>query len=331
MMKRTRAAAGGGTRRFILLAILIVLGILLVLFIPWNVWALSSNPHPVQSYDEATQRIEILRADRPSQMNPDCLPQLMTHGSMVQHVIILVHGYTSCPAQFSALGQQFYDLGYNVLIAPLPHHGLADRMTDEQNRLTAKELAEYADEMVDIAHGLGKQITMMGISGGGVTTAWAAQNRSDLDTAVIISPAFGYQQIPTRLTAPVMNITIILPDAFQWWDPVLKENIGPSHAYPRYSKHALVAFLKLGFGVRFKSWQTPPAAHRIVMVTNANDTSVNNELTAEVVRGWQEKGANIETYEFPLSLGLAHDLIDPAQADQPIDIIYPKLVELATQ
>lgn len=309
----------------------IVLAIIASLFIPWNAWALVSKPHPVQSYEEATRRVEVLRAERLSEMNPDCLPQLMTHGERVQHVIILVHGYTNCPAQFGKLGQQFYDLGYNVLIAPLPHQGLANRMTDEQNQLTAKELTEYADNMVDIAHGLGKQISMMGISGGGVTTAWAAQTRSDIDTAVIISPAFGYQQIPTRLTAPVMNITMVLPDAFAWWDPNLKENSGPSHAYPRYSKHALVAFLKLGFAVQFRSWQTPPAAHRIVMVTNANDTSVNNALTSEVVRRWQRQDANIETYEFPLSLGLAHDLIDPEQLDQPIDIVYPRLIELATQ
>jgi len=156
-MKRKQTAANGRVRRFILLAVLIVLGILLVLFIPWNAWALSSNPDPVQSYEEATQRIEAMRADRLSEMNPDCLPQLMTHGNTVEHVIILVHGYTSCPAQFGALGQQFHDLGYNVLIAPLPHHGLADRMTDEQNQLTAKELTEYADEVVDIAHGLGSR------------------------------------------------------------------------------------------------------------------------------------------------------------------------------
>src|SRR6185503_9544167 len=120
-----------------------------------------------------------------------------THGQKVERAILLLHGYTNCPQQFLELGQRFYDLGYNVLIAPLPHHGLANRLTDEQSQLTAKELASYADEMVDIAHGLGNEVVMMGISGGGVATAWAAQNRSDLDLAVIISPAFGFKEIPT--------------------------------------------------------------------------------------------------------------------------------------
>jgi carboxylesterase len=226
------------------------------------------------------------------------------------------------------LGQQFYDLGYNVLIAPLPHHGLADRMNDEQSQLRADELTTYADQLVDISHGLGEQVSMMGISGGGVTTAWAAQNRSDLDIAMIISPAFGYQQIPTRLTAPIMNTLLVLPNTFEWWDPQLKENIGPSHAYPRYSKRALAELLKLGFAVQVRGWQGSPAAHRVIVVTNANDTDVNNSLTLQIVQRWQKNGATIETFEFPLSLGLGHDLIDPDQPDQQIGVTYPQLIEL---
>jgi alpha-beta hydrolase superfamily lysophospholipase len=317
-------------KRFFLALSLLVISILIAAFLPWNAWALTSNSHPVQSYEEATKQIDVLRTDRQSEMNPDCLLQLLTHGKKVQHVIILVHGYTNCPAQFGELGQQFYELGYNVLIAPLPHHGLANRINDEQGQLTGKELAAYADQVVDIAHGLGEHVDMAGISAGGVVTAWAAQYRSDLDTAMIISPAFGFQQIPTRLTAPAMNITSLLPDSFTWWDPNLKEDVAPFHTYPRYSKHALAQIMRIGFAVQVKSWISAPAAHRIIIVTNANDTSVNNMLTAEVVRRWQRSGLKVETYEFPISLGLDHDLIDPDQPHQPVDIVYPQLIALIT-
>ena len=327
-MKRSSA---GNLKRFILWTAVILIAVLLALFIPWNAWALTSHPHPIQNYEEAVQRIDSLRADRQSEMNPDCVFQFLTHGQKVQNAIILVHGYTNCPAQFGALGQQFYDLGFNVVIAPLPHHGLADRMNDEQSQLTADELTIYADQLIDLAHGLGEQVSMMGISGGGVTTAWAAQNRSDLNTAVIISPAFGYQQIPTRLTAPVMNILLVLPNTFEWWDPQLKENIGPSHAYTRYSKRALAQLLKLGFAAQWRGWQGSPAAHRVVIVSNANDTDVNNALNVEIVQRWQKNSSNIETYEFPLSLRLGHDLIDPAQPDHQVDCVYPQLIKLITE
>ena len=315
-----------------LLIVLAVIGIMAAsLFVPWNTGGFASHSNPAQSYAEAAQRIAALKANRASEMNPDCITQFMTHGQKTDKVIILVHGYTSCPAQFKELGQRFYDLGYNVLIAPLPHHGLADRMTDEQGQLKAEELTAYADQMVDIANGLGEQITMAGISGGGVTTAWAAQNRKDIDLAVIISPAFGYKEIPTGLTAPVMNVVSISPDTFVWWDETLQMNSLPTHAYPRYSKHALAQFLRLGFGVHNEARQQAPAAASILVITNANDTAVNNVLTANVVSTWTQNGANIKTYEFPITQGLGHDLIDPAQPNQKIDIVYPQLIDLITK
>ena len=328
-MKQKQVAAGNLKRFSILVGLMIFIALISV-FIPWGAWGLTSHPHPVQNYEEATKQIESLSADRQSEMNPDCRLQFLSPGRKAQHVIIFVHGYTNCPAQFVELGQKFYDLGYNVLIAPLPHHGLKDRLNGEQSQLTADELMTYADRMVDIAHGLGDDITVMGISGGGVIAAWAAQNRSEVDTAVIISPAFGYQQIPKRLTAPAMNVIRILPDVFNWWNPKLREKVGPSHAYPRYSKHTLAEFLRLGFAVQVQGWQSPPAAQRLIIITNANDTSVNNEMTADVVKIWEGHRANIESYEFPSNLDLAHDLIDPEQPNQPIDIVYPTLIDLIT-
>ena len=330
-MKQNQPQGRVKRRQVVFTIIIILFALIASLFIPWNVGALTSHPHPAQSYEEAVQRIDVLKANRLSEMNPDCVTQFMTHGNKVAHAIILVHGYTSCPAQFQELGQRFYDLGYNVLIAPLPHHGLADRMTDEQAQLTAKELAGYADEVVDIAQGLGDHISMLGISAGGVTTAWAAQNRSDIDLAVIISPAFGFKQIPTPLTVVLMNAYLLLPNSFVWWDPALQTNSKPFHAYPRYAKRALAQTLELGFAVQAQARQTAPAASKIIVVTNANDTSVNNELTSKVVAYWQADGTQIRTYEFPLSLGLGHDLIDPEQPDQQIEVVYPELIDLVTQ
>ena len=330
-MKQNQPQGRVRRRQIMITIILILLGLVASLFIPWNVGSLTSHPHPLQSYGEAVQRIDALKANRAPEMNPDCVTQFMTHGKKVEHAIILVHGYTNCPAQFRELGQRFYDLGYNVLIASLPHHGLADRMTDEQAQLTAKELTQYADEIVDVAQGLGDHVSMMGISAGGVITAWAAQNRSNIDTAVIISPAFGFKQIPTPVTAVVMNSYLLLPNSYVWWDPILQTKIEPAHAYPRYSKRALAQTLRLGFAVQVQAQRIAPAASRIIVVTNANDTAINNPLTDKVVAHWQKDGAHIAIYEFPLSLGLGHDLIDPGQPDQQIDLVYPQLIDLVTQ
>jgi carboxylesterase len=308
------------------LVLLLLAGFLL--FTPLNTHNLVSHPQSVSSYAEAIQRIEAINATETSGYNPLCQVQFMTHGQKVEKAIVMVHGYTSCPEQFRALGEQFYGLGYNVLIAPLPHHGLANRLTDEQSQLTAEEVTAYADEVIDIAQGLGDHVTMVGLSGGGVTTAWAAQQRSDLDLAVIISPAFGYYTVPTPMTAPAMNYYLVVPNSYTWWDDQLKEKVGPDYGYPRYATRALAQLLRLGFAVQAGARQTAPAARSILVITNANDTTVNNALTGTVAGYWRDHGANLRTYEFEAGLQLPHDLIDPTQPDQKIDIVYPKLIEL---
>jgi carboxylesterase len=329
----TRQKLVHGIRRWWLWLLIlgIVLSVGVILLQPWNIATLASHPRPVQNYAEAVQRIDTLRNQESAAMNPVCRLQFMTHDHKVDRAVVLVHGYTSCPQQFHALGQRFYALGYNVLIAPLPHHGLADRMTDAHAQLTAEELAAYADEMVDIAQGLGEHVDMLGILAGGATTAWAAQYRSDLDVAVIVSPAFGFKSIPTPFTAMVGNLFTILPNSYGWWDEVHQANGKPTHAYPRYSKQALAQTLRLGFAAQAGAQRMPPAAQKIIVVTNANDPSVNNALTTNVVKTWQAHAANVSTFEFVADLRLGHDLIDPTQSDQQIDLVYPRLIDLVNQ
>jgi carboxylesterase len=284
----------------------------------------------VKTYAEAVGRIQAIQAGE-GNLNPVCGTKFLTHGAQTERTIVFVHGYTNCPQQFAELGKRFYDLGYNVLIAPLPHHGLADRMTDEQGHIKAEELVKYTDEVVDIAQGLGRRVAISGISLGGVMAAWAVQNRSDVDLAVIISPGFSFNDIPTGLAVPVENVFLIMPTTYDWWDPILKENAGPSYAYPRYSKHTLGEIMRLGFAVQAQAERAAPLGKSILVVTNASDVSVDNDVTTQVVQTWREHGANLETYEFDASLHLGHDIIDPNDKDGNIEVVYARLIELVNK
>jgi esterase/lipase len=288
-----------------------------------------SHPNPANNYDDALRLFESLRSHEPPGMNPICRDQLLIHGRKTERAIILVHGYTSAPPQFQELGRKFFDAGFNVLIAALPHHGLSDRMTEAHGKLKAGELAAYADRAVDIATGLGSHITMMGLSAGGVTTAWAAQQRKELERCIIISPAFGFRKIPTLLTWPAMVFYRLLPDSFEWWDPELKEKGVSSYGYPKYSHHALTEVLRLGFVVKDEARNGPPASKKIIMVLNPNDDMVNNEMAEQLAEIWKARGACISTFRFDSGLKLPHDLVGADQSGQRIDIVYPKLVELA--
>lgn len=304
----------------------------LALYWPVDPHRYAARPNPANNYREAEQRIQAIQANEDGYLNPLCQTKLLSHGTKTKRAIVLVHGYTNCPQQFAELGDLFHRNEHNVLIAPLPYNGLADRMTEAQARITAKQLASYGDQVVDIAQGLGDRVTVMGFSAGGVVTGWAAQNRKDVHLAVLISPSFGFAQVPRAFTLQTMRIFSLLPNAFVWWDSTLKEELGPPYAYPRFSTHAVTQILQLGFGLQSQARISRPRAKSIQVVTNASDNVVSLPLIEQVAGLWQKQaGSQVHTYQFPAELGVGHDLIDPNQADQRTDVIYPKLLELGTQ
>jgi pimeloyl-ACP methyl ester carboxylesterase len=297
---------------------------------PVSAGDLARPPNPAASYHEALERVEALRAQsHQASLHPACQLRLMTHGQKQPRAIVLVHGYTSCPEQFAALGRRFHAQGCNVLIPLLPHHGLADLMTDAHRCLTAEDLACQACDALDIARGLGDHVTMLGLSGGGLITAWAAQQRADLDLAMPVAPAFGYRQLPTNLTALAMNAYLLLPNSYVWWDPKAQADPASGYGYPRFATRALAQLLRMGQAVLTAASRQPPAAAAILLVTNASDLAVNNDLTARVASLWRSHGANLHTYEFPASLELPHDLISGLPSEQAIEHVYGQLVALA--
>jgi pimeloyl-ACP methyl ester carboxylesterase len=311
-------------------SLLFVLG-LLVLALTWPVdtTGLHSHPRPAAGYAEAVARIAELQAQDTTAVNPLCRTIVMTHGVRTERVVVFIHGFTNCPEQFRSLGQRLYDRGANVLIARLPYHGLTDRMTPEFARLTARQLASFTDNMVDIAVGLGEHVTLAGLSIGGVAVAWAAQNRADLDSAVAIAPTFA---VPGTqwLRRPATRLMLTIPNQFLWWDSRVKASLpGPPYAYPRFSSRALGEVYRLGYAVQDQAGRSRPGAKLIMVVTNAADTAVNHATTSEIIDQWRAHAAReVLTYEFPARDRLHHDMIDPLQPGQRVDYVYPILMEL---
>jgi len=319
------------------LALLLLLAALYFNRVPPNIGVLASRPRPAADYAEAAQRVVALREQEATGYNPLCHTQLLTHGQKTARAIAFIHGYTNCPNQFLRLGRLFYDLGYNVLLVPMPHHGLADHLTSDTSKMTAEEMAAYVDQVVDIARGLGDWVAVAGLSQGGVIAGWAAQTRPDLDLAVLIAPGFGVNPVPSQLTVLVTRLALALPEIYLWWDVLVRFEAAPPpppgpkdvQGYPRFSVHALAQQLRLGFATQALARQSAPAARAIVVVTNGADLAVQNSRTDRLVADWQAHGArNLVTYRYPASLKINHDMIDPNRADQQVEIVYPKLVEL---
>jgi alpha-beta hydrolase superfamily lysophospholipase len=288
----------------------------------------TSRPHPAANYAEAVQRVESKIATEVN-FYPDSHTILMTHGARTAKTIVFVHGYPSSPGPFKEIVAQFFNRGYNVLAMTMPYHGLADRMNTEHEKLRAEDFVRYADNVVDIARGLGDHVTMVGISCGGLVTAWAAQQRQDIDLAVLISPGFGFKAIPRFWTPLAAWAFRVLPNSYLWDDPHKKAESPNPYNYLRLSTHALGQILRLSRSIQVLTQRQAPAADSILVITNLNDPAVDNSVTDEVVNRWRTRWAKeVKTYQFPADLGLGHDIISVDEPNMKVAVVYPKLFEL---
>jgi len=321
------------TRRVSRLALAIGVGALLAiawfLFVPPFV-RFPAHPRPAADYAQAMVRLDALRATDTPDLNPVCRLVVMSHGQKRGRVVILLHGLTNCPRQFERLGQVLYDCGANVVVARIPHHGLADRMTPDLAKLTVQELVRFGDEVVDIGQGLGDSVTVAGLSLGAVVAAWLAQERNDVDRAIVIAPVFGVPQVWPPLTPGLTRFFLWIPNQFPWWDDKLRENVlGPPYVYPRFSTHALGEALLLGQAIGVAARRGAPAARSITLVTVGGDHAISNPAARAIERAWRAHAAGrVTEYEFPQALKLGHDLIDPLQPYQRVDVVYPVLGDL---
>ncbi|TME08211.1 MAG: hypothetical protein E6I69_05875 [Chloroflexi bacterium] len=64
------------------------------------------------------------------------------------------------------------------------------------------------------------------------------------------------------------------------------------------------------------------------MITNAAEPRLDNRFTYQLVEQWRRHGASVETFEFPSSEGLPHDLIDPvSNPPAVIERSYPVITK----
>lgn len=285
------------------------------------------QPHPAQTYAEALERLQPLQAVEAELVNLVCRTQLLTHGHKTPKAIVFLHGFTNCPNQFCQLAEQFHRCGYNVLNTRLPYHGFTDRLTTALTQLTAEEMVTLTSEVLDIAHGFGEQVTLLGFSLGGVLAGWAAQERADLDCAVLVSPALGLHALSPAHSLLAANALATLPNFFRWWDAKQKAaKIEPLHAYPRYPSRGLAALIRLGCLVQDAAKAAKPVARAILLITNPCDQVVDNQVALAVAKQWLAHGAAVQTYAFPQEWHLVHDLMDPAQPGQQVARVYPLLL-----
>jgi carboxylesterase len=319
------------------LRILAVIAALLLLGLGWLLRPLPlqdlvSTDNPATSYDEAMARWDETRAKEASlPLHDGGRSIVLTHGYETERVFVLLHGLTNAPRQFRELGEKLFATGANVVIPRLAHHGLADRMTDAHAALTARDLIRYAQYGVDLAQGLGKNVTVVGLSISGISAAWLAQNRDEIDEVFLLAPLFGPAVAPDALTPAFAAALQRLPNQMLWWDPRVRENLpGPPYNYPRFPTRGLGEALRLGLDTAQPDRTL--RVNRLGVILTENDLAVNNRRTRRLVEQWRaaSPGTGIFLHEFPAEENIPHDFIDPLQPDARTDKVNTLLVEWLT-
>jgi alpha-beta hydrolase superfamily lysophospholipase len=287
---------------------------------------LDSPERVPESYDAALARFEAMLQRDTDAVAPASRSRLLGPAQRTQRAVVFFHGLSNTPQQFLRLAEHFTRRGYTVLLPRVPYHGYVDGMTTDQALLTAKDLVDTAAESVDLAAGLADEVTVSGISMGGILAIWAAQYRR-VAVAAPIAPGIGVYLVPYRFTSVLFRILHKLPNTFVWWDPRVKAALpGPPYAYPRFSTHALVETQRLAVALMDAARQAGPSARTVWMITNAADLAVNNAACALLVRRWRHAGgANVNAFEFPRRLKLFHDLVDPLQPHAQPELVHPVL------
>jgi pimeloyl-ACP methyl ester carboxylesterase len=291
---------------------------------------LHAHPEAATDYAGAAERLAQLEALDDDTMNPVCRSRGLLHGQQTAHAVILLHGLTNCPQQWATFAELLHGRGINVLLPRMPHHGLADRRTSDPGKLRAEELRDFGDRVVDIAAGLGDRVTIVGLSAGGIIAAWAAQYRPELSRAVLIAPSLGFSTFGVYAQMLFMNVVTAVPDVAT--QRFTKSDRAMPYAYVGWSSRALGEVIRLGIATASAAMQQRAAVQQLLVITNANDVAVNNGLARQLVSLWQARGLRrVEYYEFDAVEQLEHDLIDPNNPKQRVDVVYPILLDLITR
>ena len=314
----------GGWAFYLYASTAIVIGVLAL--VPLRDDDLRSAPPAAHSYDDALRLVALQEAADASVAVREARSILLTHGSRASRAAILLHGVTNSPRQFRPFAERLYAEGYNVYVPRLPHHGERTGGAKNIERMTAEELRDLGDASVDIGLGLGDSVIVVGLSAGGTMAAWIAQQR-DIERAVVIAPALELAAVPSALSQPLIGLAVRAPDVTRREapDPDARDR------EPGWTTRGIAQMLRLGAAVRDASREHRPAAHSVVFLLNASDRTVKARPVLELAARWAARGTPVRVYEFPDSLRLAHDVIDPRERGSDTAAVYPVLDALVNR
>lgn len=296
----------------------------LLAFTPLRLADLRSRPAPVADYATAAARVQGIQAIEDSLVAPGGGTILLTHGQRTARVFVLFHGFSDSPLQFEPFGKQLFEGGDNVYIPRIPRHAEKAGTVKSMGKLSVLELREFGDNAIDVASALGDTVVAVGLSAGANVAAWAAQYRPEVKRVVLVAPALAVPKVPSMFRGAVLRTVLRMPNVRRSSARLEEE----PDKIPGWATHALAQILILGDVVRSSAHSSAPRTVEAGFLLSGSDRTVPNSAAFELARAWREHHVRVEVFEFPDTLHLPHDVIDPRQPRSDTALVYPVLAAL---
>jgi pimeloyl-ACP methyl ester carboxylesterase len=240
---------------------------------------------------------------------------------------VLFHGFTASPRQLTKITGHLFADGWNVIVPRLPLHGYEDRMTTAFGALDMPAFLACADTAVAHARTLGSRLLLGGFSLGGALALWAAHHHA-AEHVVAIAPFFGLPFLPFPLQVPTAHFILRTKNHFFWWNPLLQEQCGPAHGYPRFATHP-IARMMLFTPTFLNEIQTiEPRTTHVTLGLNARETSVHNGIAREIAAAWARHSCTTVRTHMIHGLPPSHDIIEPLRNGHLAERAFPQIKQL---
>jgi lysophospholipase L1-like esterase/predicted esterase len=194
--------------------------------------------------DEARAQWDSYLASLPlDQLQTSCRPMLVEPEGAYKGSVLLFHGFTACPQQFTELAAQLSAKGYAVFMPLNPGHGrkfskdaqgkntdnLSDLPTGRANDSNSYlKYFDFVRQMNSVIRATSGEHIVSGLSLGAAMATFATIQEPNLwDRQLIMSPLYELDQAPVHnLMGTLSNINNVNQTVGRWLDPILNTNQG---------------------------------------------------------------------------------------------------------
>lgn len=282
----------------IMLTLIVLITALTIYFYPKTIASLQQAHFSTLSYKQSIAAIEddIKNDKRNTDIRPNCRPIVKTHGKKATKSVVMLHGLSACPEQFSELANTFFKAGYNVYVPRTPQHGFVDNKQHDAIQLS--EIADFLNGTASKASGLGGEVGVVGLSGGATLATWLIQHTDIFSRALLLSPFYE----PSVARVPKWQLPFMMT--------LYGRNILPSSFSGDLSVRAVAKYTLVRNN--YRPDLAASSLKHLAVITSERDGDIDLSLAHTLPRDISK--ANNSTYQetrIAKSFGVGHDIVHP--------------------